>query len=146
MKLTLSIATVLFYTIFSFLFAALCPAICLGIGPEVICEVVCDAKPQTESKCCSESCAMVCEETEPLAICIGAYGTQNSIRTDCFCPAPAKTPATFESYRLFKDTDQLALTLISHEYSRPDISRDITLDARPCTIHSAIIATTVLRI
>ena len=146
MKLTLSIATILFYSIFSFLFAALCPAICLGLGPQVICDVVCDAEPQVESKCCSESCAMVCEETEPIAICIGAYGTQNSLRSDCSCPAPAKTPATFESYRLLKDSDQVAVADIIYEYSQPDISRDITLDARPCKIHSAIIATTVLRI
>lgn len=146
MKLTLSIATILFYSIFSCLFAALCPAICLGLGPQVICDVICDAKPQVESKCCSESCAMVCEETEPIAICIGAYGTQNSLRSDCSCPAPAKTPATFESYRLLKDSDQVAVADIIYEYSQPDISRDITLDARPCKIHSAIIATTVLRI
>ncbi|MGB5107223.1 MAG: hypothetical protein WBP29_00350 [Candidatus Zixiibacteriota bacterium] len=146
MKLTVAVATLLFYSIFAFIFTAVFPAICLGFGPGTICSVVCDSEPKAKASCCSESCAMACEETEPITICLGAYGTQNSLRTDCSCPAPAKTPATFESYRLLKDFSQIGSSIIADDIRPSDITRDILPESRPFLIHSEIISTTVLRI
>ena len=147
MKFTVSIATVLFYSIFAFLFAAICPALCLGFGPQNICAVACDQEPKCQStSCCSESCARSCEETEPLAVCLGAYGTQNSLRTDCSCPAPAKSPATFESYRLLKDAAEVAHSSLFPNFHIADPARDFHPDSRPFSIHAEIISTTVLRI
>lgn len=150
MKSLLSTATIICYSMFSFLFTVLCPAVCFGFGTEDICISTCGTEIVEESSCCSTSCAtsceVICAETEPLAICSGAYGTQNSIRCAVDCPAPVKTPATVENHRHLKDIQHSVPTLLVGTRIMSQNYCFNRAEAPVASLHASIISTTVLRI
>lgn len=150
MNSIVSTATIVCYSLFSFLFAVLCPVVCFGFGAEDICTSICGQEIAEESSCCSvpceAKCEVVCESTEPLAVCSGAYGTQNSIRCAVDCPAPVKTPATIENFRHLKDVPLTTPTLLVGNRIIPQSFCFYRADAPVSTLHASIISTTVLRI
>ncbi len=146
MKSLLSTTIIVCYSFFSFLFSALCPAICLGSEDLGICPAVCESKVNETPSCCSAPCNPACDDAEPLVVCSGAYGTQNSLRCTVDCPAPAKTPATIESTRLFKDIVKFSPTFVSGERIVTAALRHSKFDNPLSSLCADIIATTVLRI
>ncbi len=146
MKSALAAATISLYSFFAFIYAVVCPAICLGVDASSICSAVCESESQPTSSCCAEPCAIECEQVEPLAVCSGAYGTQNSIRGDCTCPLPAKTPAMIELYRLLKNTDSFALACFADILPKAELTCGRIPDSPPRLFHTGIISSTVLRI
>lgn len=146
MKSVLSAATIICYSFFSFLFSALCPAICFGSDDLGTCPAVCESLVDESSSCCSAPCNAPCEDAEPLVVCSGAYGTQNSWRCSVDCPAPVKTPATIESYRLIKDSAPISPTILSGERRIMTVLQHKELCITMSSLCADVIATTVLRI
>ena len=146
MKSLLSTATIICYSLFSFLFSALCPAICLGSEVVGLCPAVCESTDSVDMSCCSAPCETACEDAEPLVVCSGAYGTQNSWRCAIDCPTPVKTPATIESYRLINDVAPFSPTFLSGTRMITTTLRHREIATTMSSLCADIIATTVLRI
>ena len=145
-----STATLISYSTFAFLFAVLCPAVCYGFGTVDMCSSICELEVAEASSCCfapcETSCEQVCEETEPLAVCSGAYGTQHSIQCAVDCPAPVKSPATVENQRHLKDVPFTAPALLDGNRALPQNFSFHHADTSVSSQRTNIIATTVLRI
>ncbi len=144
MKLIAIYLTILFYSTFAFAFSAVCPAICVTIGPDDVCELICGEESQPT--CCEPSCTTPCPEVDALAFCYGAYGTQNSLRSNCACPVEKQALTAIEAFRFFKDVDAVELTQVLAQSERSPRRAFSTHEATPSNLSAQIIAITVLRI